>query len=134
MLTVYRPFSMFRELNSALDEIWNHDVQQQIDYSSKLSQDDSNFYLKATLPGFKVEEINVEVKDGTLYVLAEHKEESSVKSFRTSTSSFKKSFKLPKNVDADKIKADYRSGILILSLPKMEVKESSKKIAVTCSE
>lgn len=135
MLTVYRPFSMFKDINSALDEIWNQDIQQQIDYSSKLLQDEKAYYLKAILPGFKANEINIEVKDGILAIVAEHKEEEkSLKSFRTSTSVFKKSFKLPKNVTTDNVSADYKSGVLLISLPKTEVKDSAKKISVTCSE
>lgn len=136
MLTVYRrPSFLFKDLNSMLDEIWNQDVQEHVDYAAKMHQDDSNFYVKITMPGFKVEEINVEAKDGILTILAEHKEEnSSPRSFRSATSSFKKSFKLPKNINTDMIKADYRSGILLVSLPKVEVKESGKKITVTCSE
>jgi len=87
------------------------------------------------MPGFKNEEISLEVKDQIMYLSAENKEEiKSSKSFRTSTSSFKKSFKLPKHINADLISADYKSGVLVISMPKTEVNESVKKIKVTCSE
>lgn len=136
MLTIYRPFSMFKDINQALDDIWNHDVQKQVDYFSKLSEDDSSYYLKITAPGFKKEEINVEVKDGILTVFAEHKEEEKKenKSFRSSTSSFERSFKLPKGINVDSTTAEYKSGILIISFKKAEIKESVKKINVSCSE
>lgn len=135
MLTIYRPFSMFKDLNQALDDIWNHDVQKQVDYFSKLSEDDSSYYLKITAPGFKKEEINVEVKDGILTIFAEHKEEKTEnKSFRSSTSSFERSFRLPKGVNLDSATAEYKSGILIVTFKKAEVKESVKKINVNCSE
>ncbi len=136
MLTVYRdPFSMFKDLNSALDEIWSQDVKEHVDFSAKLSQDNSNFYLKTIMPGFKQQEINVEVKDGVLTINAQHaNEEKTAKSFRTSTSTFKKSWKIPKNVNVDSVTADYKSGVLVVSMPKMETKESVKKVTVTCSE
>lgn len=138
MLTTYRPFSMIKDLNQALDEFWNYDVQKTVDYFSTISQDDSNYHLKMIVPGFKKEEINIEVKNGILIVIAKHNDEKTekveTKSFRTTTSFFENKFKLPKNINVDSAKAEYKSGILIVTFEKSNVQESSKKINVSCSE
>lgn len=70
-----------------------------------------------------------------LTISAEHKEEKTEsKSFRASTSSFERSFKLPKNINLESATAEYKSGILIVAFKKAEIKESVKKINVSCSE
>lgn len=93
------------------------------------------FVLKADLPGFNKEDINLSVDGDRLQLTAEHQEESGggqknyVRRERR-YSSFSRSFDL-QGIDADKISASYQDGVLNLELPKLtETKPDSRKIEV----
>lgn len=93
------------------------------------------FVLKADLPGFRKEDINISVEGGKLNLTAEHKEEVNndkanyVRRERR-YSAFSRSFDL-QGIDADKISACYQDGVLKLDLPKLaEAKPDSRKIEV----
>jgi len=93
------------------------------------------FVLKADLPGFQKEEINISIDGDRLNLSAEHKEsnDDSQKNYirrERRYSSFSRSFDL-QGIDADKISASYNNGVLELELPKLvEVKPESRKIEV----
>ena len=78
--------------------------------------------LKAELPGMTREEIEVTVENGTLVLKgtkkfdAEVKEESYRRIERT-YGSFHRSFTLPNTVDANKVSAEYKNGVLTVKLP-----------------
>jgi HSP20 family protein len=84
-----------------------------------------NLVIKADLPGMTQKEIDVSVEDGVLKIRGEKKKEEEVKEnnyyrFERAYGSFERSFSLPTNVDATKIKAAYKDGVLQLTLPKKE--------------
>src|SRR5215208_1253670 len=77
------------------------------------------------LPGMRKEEIEISLHDGTLTVSGERKRESSSngdKAERTEryVGTFRRSIALPTRVDANKVSATYRDGILKVTLPKAE--------------
>lgn len=89
-----------------------------------LFEDKDNVYVRAEVPGMKKEEIEISLHDGTLTLSGERKEEKHeggevVRSERF-TGRFSRSFTLPSPVDAEKVKAGYRDGILSVVLPKAE--------------
>ncbi|MCI1966915.1 MAG: Hsp20/alpha crystallin family protein [Oscillospiraceae bacterium] len=93
------------------------------------------FVLKADLPGFNKEDINISVEGDKLQLSAEHKEESGgdqknyVRRERR-YSAFSRSFDLH-GIDADRISANYQDGVLNLQLPKLaEAKPDSRKIEI----
>ena len=84
-----------------------------------------NLVIKADLPGMTQKDINVSVEDGVLRIKGEKKKEHEEKKenyFRLEKSYgyFERSFALPMNVDATKVKATYKDGVLELTLPKKE--------------
>ena len=84
-----------------------------------------NLVIKADLPGVKQNEIDVAVEDGVLRIKGEKKKENEVKEdnfYRLERvyGAFERSFALPTNVDATKIKANYKEGVLEITLPKKE--------------
>ena len=86
---------------------------------------DQSVILKAELPGVNAQDVEVRVHDGTLYLKGERKYEHEVKeeNFRhveRSYGSFTRTFSLPASVDADKVKADFKDGVLTLTMPKRE--------------
>lgn len=78
--------------------------------------------LRAELPGMKREDIEVSVENGTIVLRGEKKFDSEVKeeSYRRierSYGTFHRSFTLPSTVDTSRVSADYRNGVLTITLP-----------------
>jgi HSP20 family protein len=81
--------------------------------------------VKAELPGLSKDDIHIEVHDHTLTLRGERKHEAEVKEEHyqrreRSYGSFQRAFWLPAMVDAEKIQASFKEGVLALRLPKSE--------------
>jgi HSP20 family protein len=89
-----------------------------------LYQNNDNVIAVAELPGMRREDIQISLHDGTLTISGERKRESSngEKAERTERyiGTFRRSITLPARVDANKVTATYRDGILTVTLPKAE--------------
>src|SRR5262245_58925853 len=88
-------------------------------------EEGDNIVVKAELPGLDRNDIDVQVENNILTLRGERKREKEVKSenlFRTERyyGSFTRSFTLPVTVDTEKIRADYRDGVLQVTMPKVE--------------
>jgi HSP20 family protein len=101
-----------------------------------IAEEKDRIIVKADLPGMKQEEISVEVSDGILTLKGERKRESETKDAKTyrverSYGSFLRSFTLPAGVDAARINATYKNGVLEVTLPKLaEAKAKQIKVEV----
>lgn len=101
-------------------------------------EDDKNFMVELAAPGMKKNDFKIEVENNVLTISAELKEEKKEEEKNYTRreynyTAFTRSWTLPKDiVDADKIKATYKEGILHLEIPKLEltVKKVPKKITV----
>lgn len=97
-------------------------------------EEENTIVLKAELPGVEKDNIVVDVKDGVLTLKGERpsgsdvEEENYYRRERT-FGSFERLFNLPENVDAEKITADYKDGILKVGIPRPE-KIKPKQITV----
>jgi HSP20 family protein len=100
-----------------------------------LYQDKAAFTVRAELPGFRKEDISVEVADGILTVTGHQKTEAkSDKKEKESASATQerrvsRAISLPENLDVDKIHAAYENGVLTVTLPKRE-EVKPKQIAI----
>jgi len=88
-------------------------------------EDKDNFVVHAELPGMKREEIEVALHDGTLSISGERKtekkfEEAEVYRAERFFGKFQRTVTLPAPVAADRVKAQYKDGILTITLPKTE--------------
>ena len=88
-------------------------------------EDKDNFVVHAELPGMKREEIDVTLHDGALSISGERKlekkyEESEVYRTERFFGKFQRTVTLPAPVAADKVKAQYKDGVLTITLPKTE--------------
>lgn len=89
---------------------------------------------KAELPGLSKDDISVSLTDSTLTIRGEKKKEDEVKDesyfySERSYGSFARSIELPTEVQAEKVKANFKNGILVIRLPKSE-QAKRKQIAV----
>lgn len=89
---------------------------------------DDKIVLKAELPGIDKKDIQVDFKDRVLTLSGERSHEDELNEenvYRKERSygKFSRSFVLPEGLDADKIEADYKDGVLKIEIPKPEGKK-----------
>ena len=100
-------------------------------------EQDGNIVLKAELPGIDPKDVDVRVENNTLTLRGERKHDQEVKKenyhrVERTYGTFTRSFTLPNVVDTNNIKADYRDGVLRMTLPKREeAKPKQISISVT---
>ena len=84
---------------------------------------DEAFVLKAELPGFSKEDLQIEFHDHRLTLRGERQRETEAKEehyhrLERAYGRFERAFQLPTTVDAEKVAANYDKGILKIVLPK----------------
>jgi HSP20 family protein len=90
--------------------------------------------VKAELPGLEPKDVDISVSGDTLTIKGEKKEEKEEKGktfyrMERCYGSFCRTVELPTSVEADKAKADYKNGVLEITLPKTE-QVKAKKIPI----
>jgi len=90
-----------------------------------ISENDEHLYVDVEIPGMKKEDIKVSLEHNVLSLKGEKKQEKEVKDenyhrWERRYGSFARAFELPIPVQADKIKASYKHGVLHIELPKAE--------------
>jgi HSP20 family protein len=97
--------------------------------SVDIGEDDERYVVTVELPGSKKEDITVEMKDQVLTIRGEKRNEREEKKehsrwIERSYGSFSRSFALPPNAVADRIKAEFKEGVLTVEVPKAEETKS----------
>jgi HSP20 family protein len=90
--------------------------------------DTKKIIIEADVPGYTEKDIEVKVEDNVLILSGkiERENDKTLKLLhmeRNNKSSFYRSFVLPKNTNAEKIQAEFKSGVLKITIPK-ETKET----------
>jgi len=90
-----------------------------------ISEDDSTYRIAAELPGVAREDISVTVDQGILSLCGERSNESGggkgqVHRTERCHGSFRRSFRIPEDAEADTVKADFKNGLLSVTLAKVE--------------
>ena len=98
---------------------WGLDVQE----------DDKQVTVRAELPGFNSNEIDLNMTDNRLVIHAAHQAEEKEQKGRARTwqqREYYQAVTVPPGVDADKIDAAYKNGVLTVTLPKTEQSRGRK--------
>ena len=87
---------------------------------------DHELIVKADVPGLKFEDIDVRIENGTLTIKGARKFEHDTNEggwhrMERSYGSFERVFTLPDSVDPEAVKADYKNGVLAVTLGKKEL-------------
>ena len=114
-------YNPFRELEEMSHNFWNDaDVSG---FRTDIKKVDGSYVLEAELPGFKKEDINIDIDKDCLTISAERKseekEEKGDNGFVRRAryyGSFSRSFNI-KGIDSDAITAEYNDGVLTLTMP-----------------
>ena len=96
-----------------------------------VSETEHELIVKAEVPGMDKEDINITVSDGMLTVKGEKKQEKKEENehfhrVETHYGMFSRTLRLPAEVEADKVDATYKDGVLNITLPKPEAVEPKK--------
>ncbi len=90
-----------------------------------VKDEDKKFVVELAAPGMDKKDFKINLENNNLTISSEKKEEKTEKNKNYtmrefSFNSFSRSFALPKNIKVDQIDANYKNGVLIISLPKKE--------------
>ena len=133
---------MLPEFPSGLMDFFNENRDWGNGWSSKMpaaniTESDKAFYLELAAPGLEKRDFNLSIDNQQLTISCEKEEKSESKQEHYtrkefSYQSFSRSFMLPDSIDAEKIKASYKEGVLKIDLPKKvsAVKTPRKQISV----
>ena len=116
-----------------VDNFWRRDLAFPVTPAVDIVEKDNSFEITAELPGLDAKNIELSLADDVLTIKGEKKEEKEEKNGDRHISerrygSFRRSVQLPSSIDAGKIEANYKSGILTIALPKSA--EAQKKQTV----
>ena len=84
-------------------------------------ENDNSFEIDLAVPGMKKDDFTIQLNDKVLVISSENTnsvENNSMRLNEFNYSSFQRSFTVPETVELDKIKANYKNGILKVKLPK----------------
>lgn len=105
-----------------------------------LVETDTDFVLRADLPGLTEKDVTIELQDSVLTISGERRSEHEERKegyFRLERASgtFSRSLTLPEGVDAGRVTATFANGVLEVHVPKPEARKPQKiEISVTGSE
>ena len=127
-------YNPFRDMEEMERSFWKGGLGE---FRTDVSDDGNAFTVEAELPGFKKEDIHLDIDDDCLTISAEHsenKDESDEKKNYIRREryygSFSRSFDVS-GIDTDAIKAEYNDGILKLTMPRKEpVAPAAKRLEI----
>ena len=104
-----------------------------------VTESDEAYTVQADLPGLEEKDIQVSLEEGVLTIHGERasekeEERKGVRWVERARGSFRRAIELPVEVDAAKVTASYRQGVLTVTLPKLpEAKPEVRTIPITTS-
>jgi HSP20 family protein len=119
------------------DDIWSGSQQPSAPaFKVDISEDETGFHIDAELAGIAKENITLNIDDDVLTIKAERKleTEESKKNYHRierSSGSFSRSFNLGEVIDQEGICADFKNGILHVTLPKATAVKKKKEISIS---
>ena len=120
-----RPFAPFPSVMPRL-------AMEEMEFSPNIDiyEEENDVVVKAELPGMKKEDIEISLTEDSITVAGEKKAEHRVEKknfyrFESSYGSFSRTMSLPSDIQTDKVKAEFKNGVLEIRMPKTE--EAKKK-------
>lgn len=119
-----------------IEPLWRRELKLAATPAVDIIEKDNAYEVTAELPGMDEKNIEVKLDNGGLTIKGEKQEEKEEKRKgyhlqERSFGSFERYFAVPEGVDADKIEASFKKGLLTVTLPKKpEAQKPAKKIDV----
>ncbi len=139
-LMVWNPFAEIERIKREFDRLFEELVPREegervfapvVD----VYETDQELVVKAELPGVKKENVEVSIRDNTLYIRGEKKEEKEEKTeayhrVERVYGKFERVLPLPTDVKVESAKAEFKDGVLEIRIPKAEGAKE-RKIEIT---
>jgi HSP20 family protein len=115
---------------------WGREARMDFVPKMDITESDKEYNLAVELPGMDRKDIEIDLTDDVLTIKGEKKTERKEEGkgryhFERSYGSFSRSVTLPSNVKDEEIAADFKNGVLHVTLPKAEpAKSHSKKVQI----
>ncbi len=134
-LVQWKPFREVSRLRNEMDRLWDEyfgpgrralkPLEEVWMPAVDVSETTDKITVKAEIPGMEAKDIEISMVGDTLTIKGEKKVEKEEKEenyhmVERSYGSFSRAMKLPALVDADKVEATYKNGVLTVVLPKKE--------------
>ena len=121
-------------LNDFENDLFKHKNNSDVP-AVNIQEDEKHFLLELAVPGMKKDDFKIDLENQVLTISSEIKEETEETENNYTRrefvyNSFSRSFTLPKSIVSEKIKADYKDGILKISLPKNKETKLNREIKV----
>jgi HSP20 family protein len=122
-----------------IEPFWRKSADWAMNPEVDIVDKSSHYEIRAELPGMEAADIDVKFADGVVTIKGEKKEEKEEKKEDYYLSerrygSFQRSFTVPQGVDAEKIEANFKNGVLTITLVKSpEAQKNVKKIEIKAS-
>jgi HSP20 family protein len=134
VLQRWTPFTDTRRFEYALNRVWRDGGVRNGESARwrlplDVAQDADNIVVKATVPGFKPEDIKAGIENNVLTINAETSSEAQAEETEyllreRRTGSYRRSIRLPDTVDAEGAESTYDNGVLTITVPKQEEKKA----------
>ncbi len=136
-LAVWSPFAELERIRREFDRLLEDVLPTTADREEVLAppvdvyETDTEVVVKAELPGVKKEDIDITIKENTVQIRAERKEEREEKTenihrIERFYGKIERVIPLPAEVKAEEAKAQYKDGVLEIRLPKVKVTREAK--------
>jgi HSP20 family protein len=111
-----------RNLDTLFGPLWGGWLDQDFEpmrvWDFDMKEDDKEICVRAEMPGFDENELEVQLDDNVLTIRAEKEQKG--EGGREEYRSFYRSIALPSGVDTEKVQATYRNGVLEMHIPRTE--------------
>ncbi len=125
-----KSFDLFNAFHDFENDFFGGTAMTQ--FKTDLKDEGDKYVMEAELPGFEKGDISLDITGDTMRLTAQHKQEKVEKDKQKyiyrerSYGSYQRSFDISA-IDADRIEAEYKNGILYLVLPKKESRKPETK-------
>ena len=139
----YTPFNDIRKsfdlVNTIINTLGEQTASEQevVDFRPKVNtrETEDNYHIEVELPGVKKGDVDIKVDGNVLTISGERNVKEEVKDedyhkIESRYGLFSRSFTLPERVNTSNIEAEFINGILEITIPKLKIDTSSKKIEI----
>jgi len=134
--------SLMTDFDRIFDSMFSHDLPlfplaQSWTPAVDVNETETEFFLSADMPGLDKKDVSVDIHDGVITIKGERDidNEKSTDGYRIrerQLGSFNRSFRLPDNVNEDKVAAKFKNGVLTVTLPKTkEILPEGRQIKIS---
>ena len=139
---IFSPFALLRDMTNLMDQVFESgDVpirrgERMWAPAVEVREADNNLVVDVDLPGIDQNDVKVEIDNGTLVIqgerkLAKDEDRQGVRRSERFYGTFYRAIPLPENAKMDQAKADFRNGVLEVTIPVEQPESTRRQIPVS---